>query len=118
MRVPNLASHARRARQAMTSRVSLLPADAGDVPVWTGPAKITPSAKDARVVALDSGGIVNLQTYDVDLPLGTPAPADTGWRVRVVESRDPRLVGRDLWVIDQPLNDWAVTVKLVAQTQT
>lgn len=104
----NIAGHARRYRKSMRHVVRVV--DNG-VPVWTCPAKITPTPRDARVVE-SAGQAVTLRTYDVELPYGTPAPAGTDWSVKVTASPDERFVGLTMNVLDQPLGEQAV-VRLV-----
>lgn len=107
----NINGFARRYRKAMRHIVRVV--DEG-VPVWTCPAKIVPTPRDARVV--DSAGqAITLRTYDVDLPHGTPVPAGTRWHMVVAASPDARLRGVRLNVLDQPLGEQA-TVRLVCRT--
>lgn len=111
----NLAGHARRLRKSMTSVVEV---SSNGTTVWSGPAWVRPTERAARVVE-SAGQPVTLNTYDVLLPLDATVPDPNGpgnVYVAVLASRDPRLVGKLLVVIDRPLDDWGTAVRLVAQT--
>jgi Family of unknown function (DUF6093) len=84
--------------------------------VHDGPLLIRPTAQDSRVV--ESGGaVVTLRTYDVTLPAGTDV-RDGDTITATTAAHGEALVGRELKVLDVPLDAWQVSRQVVAQSQS
>ena len=88
--------------------------DPEDVEVYSGGCKIAPTGGE-RVVEFGEGP-VTIRTYDVNLD-GPVAGIEVGDTVTVSGSRDPKLNGTDLVVLDVPGSDWMTNRHLVVEEQ-
>ena len=88
--------------------------DDTEIEVYSGGCKIVPTGGE-RVVEFGEGP-VTIRTYDVNLD-GPVAGVEVGDTVTVSGSRDPKLNGAELVVLDVPGSDWMTNRHLVVEEQ-
>ena len=82
--------------------------------LYDGPCKVVPTGGE-RVVEFGEGP-VTVRTYDINLD-GPASGIEVGDMVTVSGSRDPKLNGAELVVLDVPGSDWMTNRHLVVEEQ-